>query len=74
MTIKNLSKTKNLEFQPVYVNDAGDEEPKKVVDLKCGGEVCVCEKKSARAHGREREREGGNGGREGGKEGRREVD
>jgi hypothetical protein len=41
VTIKNLSKTKNLEFLPVYVSDTGDEEPEKVVDLKCGGEVCV---------------------------------
>ena len=41
MTIKNLSKTKDLEFLPVYVNDAGDEEPENVVDLKCGGEVCM---------------------------------
>ena len=41
MTIKNLSKTKNLEFLPVYVSDTGDEEPENVVDLKCGGEVCV---------------------------------
>jgi hypothetical protein len=39
--IKNLSKTKHLEFLPVYVNDTGDEEPENVVDLKCGGEVCV---------------------------------
>ena len=43
MTIKNLSKTKDLEFLPVYVNDEGDDDPEKVdlVDLKCGGEVCV---------------------------------
>jgi hypothetical protein len=56
-----------LEFLPVYVNDTGDEEPEEVVDLKCGGEVSKCENESTRAHGREREREGGNGGREGGK-------
>ncbi len=68
MTIKNLSKTKDLEFLPVYVNDAGDEEPEKVVYLHCGGEVCVRESVRARAHGREREREGE------GKEGRWEVD
>jgi hypothetical protein len=76
VTIKNLSKTKDLEFLPVYVNDKGDEEPEKVdlVDLKCGGEVCVCERESVRVHGREREREGGNVGREGGKEGGRQTD
>jgi len=69
-----LSKTKNLEFKPVYVNDKGDEEPEKGGDLKCGGEVCVCERESVRVHGREREREGGNVGREGGKEGGRQTD
>ena len=53
MTIKNLSKTKNLEFLPVYVNEKGHEEPEEVVDLKCGGEVCVRESVRARAHGRE---------------------
>ena len=63
-----MSKTKNLEFLPVYVNDTGDEEPEDMVDLKCGGEVSKCEKESTRAHGREREREGK------GKEGRWEVD
>jgi len=68
VTIKNLSKTKNLEFLPVYVNEKGHEEPEEVVDLKCGGEVCVRESVRARAHGREREREGE------GKEGRWEVD
>jgi hypothetical protein len=41
VTIKNLSKTKHIEFLPVYVNDTGDEEPENVVDLKCDGEVCV---------------------------------
>jgi alpha-tubulin suppressor-like RCC1 family protein len=41
VTIKNLSKTKNLEFLPMYVNDEDDEEPERVVDLKCGGEVRV---------------------------------
>ena len=70
MTIKNLSKTMNLEFLPVYVNDKGDEEPEKGVDLKCGGEVCVCERESARGGGRE----GGREGTGGGTEGRREVD
>ena len=55
MTIKNLSKTKNLEFLPVYVNDTGDEEPEDVVDLKCGGEV----RESARARAREGETEAG---------------
>ena len=63
MTIKNLSKTKNLEFLPVYVNDTGDEEPEEVVDLKCGGEVCVCERESARGVGREGGREGTGGGK-----------
>jgi hypothetical protein len=69
VTIKNLSKTKDLEFLPVYVNDKGDEEPEKVVDLKCGGEVCVRERERARA--REGEREGGRERGEGGKEGGR---
>ena len=72
MTINNLSKTKNIEFLPVYVNDTCDEEPEDVVDLKCGGEV----RESARARAREGEREGGReGGREGpgeGKDGRTE--
>ena len=71
MTIKNLSKTKNLEFLPVYVNDAGDEEPEKVVDLKCGGEVCVCERARARTGGREGGREGTGEGIEGRWEGGR---
>jgi hypothetical protein len=62
-----LSKTKNLEFLPVYVNDKGDEEPEKGVDLKCGGEVCERERESKRA--REGKREGG---REGWREGIRE--
>ena len=60
MTIKNLSKTKNIEFLPVYVKDEGDEEPEEVVDLKCGGAVCVRERQRARTGGRE----GGNGGRD----------
>jgi hypothetical protein len=71
VTIKNLSKTKNLEFLPVYVSDTGDEEPENVVDLKCGGEVCMCVRE--RARGGEGGREGGNGGREGGKEGGRRT-
>ena len=66
MTIKNLSKTKNLEFQPVYVACTGDEEPEQMVYLKCGGEVCVRERESS--HALEGEREGEReGGREGGK-------
>ena len=71
MTIKNLSKTKNLELMPVYVPVTGDEEPENVVELKCGGEMCVCDRESARAHGRERGREGTGGGKEGRREGGR---
>ena len=62
MTIKNLSKTKNLEFLPVYIAcDTGNEESEDMVDLKCGGEVCVRERESA--HARAGEREGGKEGR-----------
>jgi len=53
VTIKNLSKTKNIAFLPVYVKDECDEEPEEVVDLKCGGAVCERERQRARTGGRE---------------------
>ncbi len=80
MTIKNLSKTKNIEFLPVYVDDEGGEaEPEElvdleVVDLKCGGAVCERERQRARTGGREGGRERREGLRERGKEGGRQTD
>ena len=74
MTIKNLSKTKNIAFLPVYVKDECDEEPEEVVDLKCGGAVCERERQRARTGGREGGRERREGLRERGKEGGRQTD